>query len=148
RGIVKAPTGDKDAGTSTGKADFLVDFIASKELHRYVEFSGYAGYEGRGQPDGVDTAGGAFRWGVGGGFATRFPLHGELELNGIVPSSNSATITGSRFVAFDGSISPIVSATENLTRATAALTWQHQSGFFLGGGVSWNVPMKDRDDFR
>ena len=29
RGIVKAPTGKKDVGVSTGKADFLVDLIAS-----------------------------------------------------------------------------------------------------------------------
>jgi len=33
RGIVKLPTGKKDVGVSTGKADFLVDFIASKETN-------------------------------------------------------------------------------------------------------------------
>ena len=34
RGILKVPTGKDDVGTSTGKTDFLVDFIASKELNR------------------------------------------------------------------------------------------------------------------
>jgi len=80
RGIVKAPTGDSDVGTSTGKADFLVDFIASKELHRYLDLTGYAGYEFRGQPDDVDTSSGAFRWGGGAGFASRWPIRATLEL--------------------------------------------------------------------
>ena len=31
RGIVKLPTGDDEAGVSTGKTDFAVDFIASKK---------------------------------------------------------------------------------------------------------------------
>jgi hypothetical protein len=43
RGMVKAPTGDKDVGISTGKADFSFDFIGSKEIRRKLEFSGYAG---------------------------------------------------------------------------------------------------------
>jgi outer membrane protein OmpA-like peptidoglycan-associated protein len=68
-------------------------------------------------------------------------------LNGVMPKSDTATITGAQIVATDGSISPLVSATENLTRATAGLTWQNKSGFFLGGGVSWNVPMQKREGF-
>jgi outer membrane protein OmpA-like peptidoglycan-associated protein len=147
RGIIKAPTGDSDAGASTGKADFLVDFIASKELRRQVDLSGYAGYEFRGQPDDIDAPDGAFRWGAGAGFPSRWPLRGSLEVNGLVPNSDQATITGTRIVGVDGSLSPLVSATENITRATAALTWQNRRGFFVGGGVSWNVPTKDRDAF-
>jgi outer membrane protein OmpA-like peptidoglycan-associated protein len=147
RGIVKLPTGDDAAGVSTGKADFLVDFIASKEWHRYLDLSGYGGWEFRGQPAGFDLPSNAFRWGVGAGFASRSPIRGELELNGLLPNADTATITGTRLVAVDGSLSPLVSATENLTRATAALTWQHRTGFFVGGGVSWNVPRKSRDGF-
>src|SRR5437868_8560666 len=60
------------------------------------------------------------------------------DLNGVVPSADSATITGSNLVGVDGSIAPLTSATENITRATAALTWQRRNGFFVGGGVSWN----------
>jgi len=65
RGMVKLPTGKDDKGVSTGKTDFAVDFIASSERARKVELSGYAGYEWRGQPDGVDSPSGAFRWGAG-----------------------------------------------------------------------------------
>src|SRR5882762_852088 len=64
RGIVKLPTADKDVGNGTGKADFLVDLIVSKEVNKLAEVSGYAGYEVRGSPDGFSIPGGAFRWGA------------------------------------------------------------------------------------
>src|SRR5262245_51807243 len=41
RGLFKLPTGDDTAGVSTGKTDFAVDVIASKELQRKLEFSAY-----------------------------------------------------------------------------------------------------------
>ena len=64
RGAVKLPTGDTDIGTSTGKADFLFDLVASRETaNQRLEYSGYAGYEFRGEPDGTDAPGTAFRWG-------------------------------------------------------------------------------------
>ncbi len=148
RGIVKAPTGKDDKGTSTGKADFAVDFIASSEVRTRFDLSGFAGYEWRGQPDGLDGPGGAFRWGAGAGFPSRKPLRGVFELNGFIPSSDTVTFTGARFTGTDGSLPPVTSATENITRATAGLTWQNRRGFFVGGGLSWNVPMKNRDDYR
>jgi outer membrane protein OmpA-like peptidoglycan-associated protein len=147
RGIVKVPTGDYDAGVSTGKADFLVDFIASKEMRRHLELSGYAGYEFRGQSDGLDGPDGAFRWGGGAGFPSRSRLRASLELTGLIPNSDTATLTGTRLVGVDGSLSPLVSSTEKITRATAALTWQSRKGIFVGGGVSLNVPTESRDGF-
>jgi outer membrane protein OmpA-like peptidoglycan-associated protein len=148
RGMVKAPTGKDDVGTSTGKPDFSLDFIASSEVRRVLELSGYAGYEWRGQPDGFDIPSGAFRWGAGGQFPSRSALRGVLEINGVVPKDDTATITGANVIGTDGSIAPLVSSTEKLTRATAALTWQHRSGFFVGGGVSWTVPTENRDNYR
>ena len=38
-----------------------------------------------------------------------------------------------------------MSDTENITRATLGLTFQAKNGFFVGAGVSWNVPSKARD---
>jgi peptidoglycan-associated lipoprotein len=148
RASVKAPTGDSDAGASTGKADFLVDVIVSKDVRRYLDLTGYAGYEFRGQPDGVDAPDGAFRWGAGAGFPSRWPLRASLEVNGLVPNADTATFTGLPIVGFDGSVAPIFSEVEKITRATGALTWQNRSGFFVGGGVSWNLPTKNRDAFR
>jgi hypothetical protein len=40
RGIVKLPTANSDVGVGTGKADFLVDLIVSKEARRLAEISG------------------------------------------------------------------------------------------------------------
>jgi len=149
RGIIKLPTGKEDVGTSTGATDFLVDFIASKELHRNLDLSGYGGYEFRGQPDGIDGPGGAFRWGFGAAYPSRSALRGNFELNGVLPSKGEAIITSPSglVTGVDGSVSPLISNTEKLTRATAGLTWQNRNGFFVSGGVSWNLPSESRDGF-
>src|SRR5438105_1739363 len=45
RGLIKRPTADKDVGNGTGKPDFGLDLIISKEASKLVEVSGTAGYE-------------------------------------------------------------------------------------------------------
>ena len=147
RAIVKAPTGDIDNGVSTGKLDTLLDLIVSRETAKHVEVSAYGGYEIRGQPDGIDASSGALRWGVGAAFPSRSPLRGVFELNGSMPNSDTATITGASIFGVDSSVAPLASDIEKLTRTTAALTWQSRKGFFIGGGISWNLPMKDRAPF-
>src|SRR5213596_111197 len=59
RGLVKVPTGKKDVGNGTGKADVAVDAIVSKEAAKVVEVSGFGGYEWRGSADGFDLPTGA-----------------------------------------------------------------------------------------
>jgi outer membrane protein OmpA-like peptidoglycan-associated protein len=146
RGMVKLPTGKKDAGVSTGKPDFSVDLIASKEAKKLVEVSGFGGYEWRGNPDGFDIPGGAFRWGAGLGFPSRNWLRVTGELNGFLPSDDSATLNGTTpLLGIDGTRSIFVSNTENITRATLGLTAQTKKGFFFGAGVSWNMPSQARD---
>ena len=147
RGVVKLPTANKDVGNGTGKADFLIDFIASKEAAKTADVSGYAGYEFRGSPDGFDIPAGAFRWGVGAAFPSRSPVRITTELNGSLPSSDAATITNTTLVGVDGSRPPLTSNTENLARATVGITFQGPRGFFIGGGLSWNVPRRERDAF-
>jgi outer membrane protein OmpA-like peptidoglycan-associated protein len=147
RGILKLPTGDEDAGVTTGSTDFLVDFIASKELSRLVEVSGHAGWEFLGSPDDFELPGGAFRWGAGAAIGQRSPLRGTFELTGSALTDDVATITGLPLVGTDGSISPLVSAADSVTRFTAGLTWQSRNGFFVGGGLSWNFPTEDRTQF-
>jgi outer membrane protein OmpA-like peptidoglycan-associated protein len=148
RGVIKAPTGDTDEGTSTGKADVLVDLIASRvTFSQLVEYSGYVGYEVRGQPDGFDAPGGAFRWGAGVGFPSRGPIRATFELTGSLPDSDTLTITDAVIACVDCGVPPIVSDTEKTTRATAGVTWQHPSGFFIGGGLSVNLPAEGRGGF-
>ena len=141
--MIKLPTGNADAGVSTGKADFSVDGVISKETKKNVEVSGYGGYEWRGSPDGFNIPGGAFRWGFGGAFPSRNPLRLNAELNGYVPSSDVATSTTS-LIGTDLSRAPLTSNTENITRATLGVTYQTKKGVFFGAGLSWNVPTRGR----
>ena len=120
RGMVKVPTADKDVGTGTGKADVFVDVIASKEVRRLAELSGYAGFEVRGSPDNFTIPGSAFRWGAGAGFPSRSPVRVSAELNGIANSSATAS-TSATLRGIDGSVSPLLVNTENITRATGAV---------------------------
>ena len=103
------------------------------------------GMSSAGVPDGFDVPTSAFRWGAGAAFPSRSPLRIFTELNGYLPSSDTATITTATLVGIDGSRPLTVSNTENLTRATAGLTFQSPKGFFIGGGLSWNVPRQERN---
>jgi len=141
--MIKLPTGKVDAGVSTGKADFSIDGVISKEAAKLVEVSGYGGYEWRGSPDGFTTPGGAFRWGTGLTFPSRNFLRVVGELNGYVPSSDTAT-TSTALTGVDLSRSPLTSNTENITRATLGLTLQTKKGLFFGAASAGNVPTRAR----
>ena len=145
RGIVKLPTAKKDVGNGTGKADVFLDLIASKDAAKVVDVSGYGGYAFRASPDGFNIPTSAFRWGAGAAFPSRSPVRVFTELNGTLTSAGSATITTAALVGTDGSLPPVTSNTENLTRATVGVTFQAPKGFFIGGGLSWNAPTKARD---
>jgi outer membrane protein OmpA-like peptidoglycan-associated protein len=145
RGMAKLPTGNKDAGVTTGKTDVMFDLIASHEIARTVELSGFGGYEMRGTPDGFDLPKGAFRWGVGAGFPTRFQIRGFAELSGVLPSSDTSIITSAVLIGDDLSRPQTISNTEKLTRLTFGLTYQAKNGFFFGGGLSRNMPTQKRN---
>jgi outer membrane protein OmpA-like peptidoglycan-associated protein len=140
RGIVKLPTGDSGAGTSTGKTDVMADLIASKEIVRFFEVATFAGYEIRGNPSGFVAPKGSYRWGTGVTFPSRSPLRLSAEVNGDLPTHYRATLTDNSVVGEDGSIRPFESDIRNRTRATGGLTYQMPAGFFMGTGLSWNAP--------
>ena len=147
RGMVKLPTGDRDSGASTGKADFLVDAIVSKELARVVELSGFGGFAWRGQPDDpvdVEVSNG-FRWGVGAGFPTRGPVRLFTELHGEGRFDDLLT-AASALVATDGSVSPLANPIRHRATATIGAVWQHRSGFFVGAGLNHDFIGRARDD--
>src|SRR5512142_3124181 len=62
RAMVKLPTADETKGAGTGKADWAIDAIVSKEINDRVEVSGFGGFIVRGDPTNWDLANG-FRWG-------------------------------------------------------------------------------------
>ena len=147
RAMVKLPTAkDDEEGVGSGKADFLVDGIVSKEINQRVELSGFGGFIVRGDPSDVDLSNG-FRWGVGAGFPTRrnlrftAELHGESQFDDVV-YSGVGTLVGE-----DGSIPPLVSEADSAAHVTLGLTWLGSNGMFAGAGVNWRLGYKGRSDF-
>lgn len=148
RGIVKLPTGDRDSGASTGKADVMVDAIVSKEAARSVEVSGFGGFVWRAKPDdptAVDVSSG-LRWGVGAGFPSRSPLRLTAEIWGERVFDDTIT-TAPALVADDGSVSPLSNGIRSTATATVGLTWQARNGFFAGAGFNYNFVGRSREDF-
>jgi outer membrane protein OmpA-like peptidoglycan-associated protein len=146
RGSVKLPTGDKDAGVSTGKADGFIDLVLSKDLHGAAEISGYAGGAFRSSPDTVDLSKG-FRWGIGAGFPSRGPVHVTTEFNGEKAAHDTVTLLAP-LVATDGSTAPTISTLRSFSAATVGLTFQIPKGFFIGAASTWSFPTKDRAGFQ
>ena len=145
RGMVKLPTGD-DAGAGTGKPDFLLDAILSKEVGGVAEVSGFGGLVFRGDPDDVDLSSG-FQWGFGATGPTRSPIRVFGELHGEFRFDDTLTYTGTGLRGFDGSLPPSVSRVNSRAHAVTGVTWQAPRGFFLGAGVNWSVPVSGRADF-
>src|SRR5919109_4400942 len=131
--MVKLPTAkDDDEGVGTGKADFAVDGIVSKEINQRVELSGFGGFIVRGDPSEVDLSNG-LRWGFGAGFPTRRSLRLTAELHGEKFFDDSVSVS-TPIVATDGSLSPLVSDIDSPATASLGLTWIGSNGAFAGAG--------------
>jgi outer membrane protein OmpA-like peptidoglycan-associated protein len=142
---IKIPTGDDQAGVSTGQLDAFFDFVLSKDVNRTIEIAAYGGAVIRGEASDVSQSN-SVRWGIGAGFPSASPIRITAELSGDQPFDDTATISTS-IVGFDGSRAPGLSGIHSLTLATVGLTWQHRRGFFLGGGMTWSMPTESRDGF-
>jgi OOP family OmpA-OmpF porin len=147
RPMVKLPVGDEDEGASTGKADFALDAVLSKEFNERVELSGYGGFITRGDPDEVEETAG-FRWGVGAGFPSRRALRFTAEIYG-EKYSKSSLETRQLLLGTDGSFLPIGFASDinSPVNVDLGLTWQGGNGVFAGLGWTWRPNMDSRDDF-
>ena len=144
RGMVKLPTANDDDGVGTGRADFAVDAILSREFNQRVELSGFGGMIVRGDPDTYDLLNG-IRWGVGAGFPTRRNLrltaevHGEHYLDDAVRFTGVQTQAGTLLV-------PIDSRQDGPVNASLGLTWQGSNGLFAGAGINYNVRLDGRSE--
>jgi outer membrane protein OmpA-like peptidoglycan-associated protein len=146
RGLVKLPTAnDDDEGVGTGKMDFAIDAIVSREVNERVEFSGYGGMIFRGDPDGADLSNG-FRWGVGAGFPTRRNLKLTAELHGEAYLDDTLTLSRS-LIGTDGTIAPALTDLDSPFNASIGLTWIGSNGFFAGAGLNYRVKMDGRSEF-
>jgi outer membrane protein OmpA-like peptidoglycan-associated protein len=145
RGMVKLPTAsDDDGGVGTGKWDFAVDAVVSKEFNERVELSGFGGVIFRGDPDDAQISDG-LRWGIGAGFPTRRNLRFTAELFGEAYFDDSITLSRT-LTGIDGSIAPAVSNIDSPFNAAVGLTWLGRN-FFAGGGIVWRVNQDGRSEF-
>jgi len=136
---------DDDPGVGTGKLDFALDAIVSKELNQKVELSGFGGVIFRGDPDGVSLTNG-FRWGVGAGFPTRHPLRLTAELHGEAYFDDTLELTRS-LIGEDGSFAPSLTQLDSPLDASIGLTWIGGNGLFAGAGLNYRLKMDGRSDF-
>jgi outer membrane protein OmpA-like peptidoglycan-associated protein len=150
RAMIKLPTASADnEGVGSGKTDFAIDGIVSKEINQHVEVSGFGGFIFRGDPDNIDLANG-LRWGFGVGVPSRKSLRFTGELHGESYLSDSITIASpqvSPLIAADGTAPPAVTDLKSPVNATLGVTWQGNNGVFAGAGIGWNLHMSGRTDF-
>jgi outer membrane protein OmpA-like peptidoglycan-associated protein len=137
RPFVKLPTGDKDSGSGTGKADFEVDGIISGEVAKVAEVAGTFGYIKRGDPSGFDLSDG-LRWGIGAQFPTRSPLKFTTEFWG-EKYSKDTVVMSTPIVGVDGSIPPALSTIQPQETLMFGATWQTKKGIFVGAGLDWSA---------
>ena len=145
RGIVKLPTADEDNGVGTGKIDISLDGIVSGEVGRKVELSGFGGFVWREDPDRF-TLSNSFRYGIGADFPTRKSLRVQAEFFGETPLNDTISVLGPPFLGADGSIAPSPSAVDSDVYGNLGLTYQHRSGFFVGGGLTYRFNTDKRSD--
>jgi outer membrane protein OmpA-like peptidoglycan-associated protein len=141
RGMVKLPVGDDGDGASTGKADFIIDGIVSRQ-NSVVELAGYGGFIVRGSPDNYELTNG-FRWGFGAALPQK-AVRLTAELFGESYFDNS--ITGPAEIGEDGSFVPTQSFVKSPVFIALGVTFQASNGFFIGAGGSWNLTMAGRSE--
>jgi len=146
RGLIKIPTAsDDDPGVGTGKLDFAIDAIVSKELNERVELSGFGGVMFRGDPDGASLSDG-FRWGVGAGFPSRRNLRLTAELHGEAYFDDTLELTRS-LIAEDGTFAPSLTSLKSPFNASIGLTWIGSNGLFAGAGLNYRLNLDGRGEF-
>ena len=145
RGGVKLATGDDESGASTGKTDFTVDAILSRNFNA-IELSAFGGGIFRGDPDGFALTDG-IRWGVGAGFPATSKLRFTAEVTGEKYRDKGITAPAG-FRAVDGTAAPTTTTLSSPLYAALGATWQARSGLFVGAGLNWSAAVDPRSDAR
>jgi outer membrane protein OmpA-like peptidoglycan-associated protein len=146
RGMVKLPTADKTQGAGTGKTDWSLDGIVSKELKRRVELTGYTGFTWRGDPNGIRLSDGV-QWGIGGGFPSRTRVRLTAELYGEHLLDDRLVAVPGVFVAADGTTSPALSNIDDPLNVAVGVTLQTARGLLLSAGLVSALHVHNRVEF-
>ena len=128
RGFVKLPTADENEGLGTGAPSGGFDFLVSKTIDRKADLHGAVGFQVNADPDDPIpvTLGNAFKW----GFGVNVPATRKLQFE--------AEITGANYVGDDA-----FEQTNPVDLIVGPIFWI-RPGFFLRGGVSWNLNFNQR----
>ncbi|MEZ5283351.1 MAG: OmpA family protein [Vicinamibacterales bacterium] len=136
RAAVKLPTASFDDGLGTGKPDFIVDGILSKEVGEKVDVAGYGGLRFRGSPDNYELSHGV-RYGAGIGWPSRGRLKMFGEATGEYYFDNTITFSGVPDATLGG---PAASwEVDRPFDVFLGLQYHAASGFYVGSGLSWGI---------
>ena len=136
RAAAKLPTASFDDGLGTGKADFLVDGILSRELAEQLDLAGYAGLRVRGNPADYELSNG-LRYGAGFGWPSRARLKLFGEATGEYYFDDTIQFTGPVIAAIGG---PLSSWTvDRPLDLFVGVQYHAPNGFYAGTGVSYGV---------
>jgi outer membrane protein OmpA-like peptidoglycan-associated protein len=143
KAMAKLPTGSADKGTSSGQADFFVDYILSKEVNEKADISGYVGFAARADAERTNQSNG-LRYGFGVGLPTRSGIKLTAELFG--ESYFDDTLTSSGLTAYDGSMSDGTWPIKSPLDFALGATYFSQKGFFAGAGFTYALKHDSRSD--
>jgi outer membrane protein OmpA-like peptidoglycan-associated protein len=143
RAAVKLPTASFDDGLGTGKPDFLVDAILSKEINQKIDVSGFGGLAFRTSPDDYELSHG-FRYGAGFGWPSRSNLKLFGEAFGEYYFDNTVTFSGAPNAEIGGP--PAAWNVDRPFQLFAGVQYHTPKGFYIGSGLGWNTNHIDRGD--
>jgi len=146
RGTIKVPTADEAQGVGTGKMDWSLDGVASKELGHKFELAGFAGFTSRGDPNGVQLSDG-IQWGIGGDFPSRSRVRVMAELYGEHVLDDQVVAVPGVIVAADGTISPAVSRIDDPLNLSLGVTLQSAKGLLFSAALVSALHVHNRADF-
>ena len=141
RGMVKLPTGDENAGTTSGKVDGEIGIVVSTTAGN-VELAGTSAYAIKSDPNNVDLTNG-LRWGAGISGPVRGPIRVFGEVLGETLFNDSIALT-TPLTGTDGSISALMSPQRSPLDIIVGLQWNGQNGLYIGSGLTWAARHENR----
>jgi outer membrane protein OmpA-like peptidoglycan-associated protein len=132
---VKVPTASRDEGLGTGKPDFQVDLVTSREFAQKIDLAASAGYKMRGSPEGYNLSNG-FKWGFGAGFPSRAKFKVIAEMHGEALFDQEQVYDGPSLAAIGMPSAWDPDATRDMF---AGVQYHTSRGYYFGAGVGYTA---------
>ena len=132
RTSAKLPTASRTDGLGTGKLDFIVDLIGSREFSEKVDLTATTGIKFRTSPDGYALTNG-FVWGIGVGYPSRSSFKVIGEMTGEAYFDLAQTFTGPQVAG-----APPAQWGADATRDIfGGVQYHSKKGMYVGAGVNY-----------